>query len=59
MLATRPGPETPLSARDRVLLLLGFVGGLRRSELIGLTLGDIEVVPQRDLRLLIRRSKTD
>ena len=59
MLATRPGPETPLGARDRALLLLGFAGALRRSELVGLTLGDIEVVPQRGLRLLIRRSKTD
>jgi integrase len=41
------------------LLLLGFAGALRRSELVGLALGDIEVVPQRGLRLLIRRSKTD
>lgn len=59
MLATRPGPETPLGARDRALLLLGFAGALRRSELVGLTLGDVEVVPPRGLRLLVRRSKTD
>ena len=59
MLATRPSPDTPLGARDRALLLLGFAGALRRSELVGLALGDVEVVPQRGLRLLIRRSKTD
>ena len=59
MLATRPASDTPLGARDRALLLLGFAGALRRSELVGLALGDIEVVPQRGLRLLICRSKTD
>ena len=59
VLATRPGPETPLGARDRALLLLGFAGALRRSELVGLARGDVEVVPHHGLRLLIRRSKTD
>ena len=59
MLATRPGPATPLGARDRALLLVGFAGALRRSELVGLALGDVAVVPGRGLRLLIRRSKTD
>lgn len=57
MLATRPSAETPLGAHDRALLL-GFAGALRHSELAGLALGDVEVVPQRGLRLLIRRSKT-
>ena len=41
------------------MLLLGFAAALRRSELVGLALGDVEVVPQRGLRLLVRRSKTD
>ena len=31
----------------------------RRSELVALKLGDITVVPNRGLRLLIRRSKTN
>lgn len=59
MLATRPAADTPLGARDRALLLLGFGAALRRSELTGLALGDVEIVPGRGLRLLIRRSKTD
>lgn len=59
MLATRPTDDTPLGARDRALLLLGFGAALRRSELVGLALGDVEIVPGRGLRLLVRRSKTD
>ena len=50
---------TPLGARDRAMLLLGFGAALRRSELVALRLGDIEPVPGRGLRLLVRRSKTD
>ena len=59
MLAARPPATTPLGARDRALLLLGFGAALRRSELVGLALGDVETVPGRGLRVLIRRSKTD
>ena len=59
MLATRPSPATPLGARDRALLLLGFGAALRRSELAGLALGDVTPVPGRGLRVLVRRSKTD
>jgi len=44
--------------RDRVLLLVGFAGALRRSELVAL---DVEDIEQRDEGLVvrIRRSKTD
>jgi len=59
MLATRPSPATPLGARDRALLLVGFGAALRRSELAGLRLGDVTPVPGRGLRVLVRRSKTD
>ncbi|MCK8788052.1 tyrosine-type recombinase/integrase [Roseomonas sp. NAR14] len=59
MLATRPAADTPLGARDRALLLLGFGAALRRSELVGLAMGDVTVVPGRGLRVVIRRSKTD
>jgi site-specific recombinase XerD len=59
MLARRPSPDMPLGARDRAMLLLGFGAALRRSELVALTLGDVETVPGRGLRLLVRRSKTD
>jgi integrase len=44
--------------RDRVLLLIGFAGALRRSELVGLDVGDIEHVRQGAV-LTLRRSKTD
>jgi site-specific recombinase XerC len=40
MLATRPAADTPLGARDRALLLIGFGAALRRAGLVGLVLGD-------------------
>ena len=59
MVAGRPAADTPLGARERAMLLVGFGAALRRSELVALTLGDVETVPGRGLRLLVRRSKTD
>ena len=50
--------DGPKDARDRALLLLGFAGGFRRSELVGLDCGDIEQVRQ-GLIVTLRRSKTD
>ena len=44
--------------RDRALLLIGFAGGFRRSELVGLKVEDIEWVRQ-GLVAHLRRSKTD
>lgn len=44
--------------RDRSLLLIGFAGGLRRSELVALDVSDIEYVRQ-GIVLHLRRSKTD
>ncbi|WP_288905356.1 site-specific integrase [uncultured Sneathiella sp.] len=44
--------------RDRALLLIGFAGGFRRSELVGLNVEDIETVRQ-GLVITITRSKTD
>lgn len=58
MLATRPSPATPLGARDRALLLVGFGAALRRSELAGLRLGDVTPVLGRGLCVLVRRSET-
>jgi integrase len=58
-------PVTPgtaraaLVARDRAMLLLGFGAALRRSELVGLNLGDVTVVPGRGVMVRVRRSKTD
>lgn len=44
--------------RDQALLLIGFAGGLRRSELVGLDVADIEHVRQ-GIILHLPRSKTD
>jgi site-specific recombinase XerD len=40
-------PKTAAGARDRTLLLLGFAGGLRPSELVALDVGDIDVSDRR------------
>jgi site-specific recombinase XerD len=44
--------------RDRALLLLGFAGAFRRSELVALDIEDIEETKE-GLRVMILRSKTD
>ncbi len=46
------------SLRDRALLLVGFAGAFRRSELVGLTVADVKYIPQGIL-LHLRQSKTD
>ncbi len=59
LLAACASSGTALGARDRAMLLLGFGAALRRSELVALRLGDLETIPNRGIRLLVRRSKTD
>ena len=44
--------------RNRALILIGFAGGFRRSELVNLENHDIEFVDE-GVKILIRRSKTD
>jgi site-specific recombinase XerD len=44
--------------RDRALLMLGFGGAFRRSELVAPDLADLEFSDE-GLRATIRRSKTD
>jgi site-specific recombinase XerD len=44
--------------RDRALLLVGFAGAFRRSELVALDLEDIEEAAE-GLRITVRRGKTD
>jgi site-specific recombinase XerD len=57
MMATMP-EETLVGKRDRALLLLGFAGAFRRSELVGLDTSDVSLQPQ-GLLITLRRSKTD
>jgi site-specific recombinase XerD len=48
----------PIGVRDRALLLLGFAGAFRRSELVGLDVADLEF-ERGGIAVTIRRSKTD
>ncbi|MEP9387257.1 site-specific integrase [Mesorhizobium sp. KR9-304] len=50
--------DRPLDRRDKALLLVGFAGAFRRSELVGLVVADIEHVRQ-GMVVTLRRSKTD
>lgn len=50
--------DSPKGRRDKALLLLGFAGAFRRSELVGLDVADIEHVRQ-GVVITLRRSKTD
>lgn len=47
-----------IGARDRALILLGFAGAFRRSELVGLNVDD-RVFGKDGLTVTLRRSKTD
>ena len=51
-------PENLLGLRDRALLLVGFAGGFRRSELVGLDREDCEFTKD-GLIVVLRRSKMD
>lgn len=51
-------PDTPIGNRDRALLLMGFAGALRRSELVSLNVEDVTDGTD-GLTLRFRRSKTD
>ena len=51
-------PESRLGTRDRALLLVGFAGAFRRSELAGLDVADVRFVPE-GMVVQLRTSKTD
>jgi len=44
--------------RDKTIILVGFGGGFRRTELISIDYDDVEFVPE-GVKIIIRRSKTD
>jgi len=50
--------DRPIDLRDRALLLIGFAGAFRRSELVALNVDDVQHVRQ-GMVLNLRRSKTD
>lgn len=58
MLAMVEGLGDGIDVRDRVLILIGFAGAFRRSELCEVDFTDLEFV-DRGLLITIRRSKTD
>lgn len=47
-----------IDCRNRALLLVGFFGAFRRSELVGIKWSDIAFVPE-GMEILVPRSKTD
>ena len=51
-------PDSLIGRRDRALLLVGFCGAFRRSELVGIDVNDLQLRSQ-GLEVTIRRSKTD
>jgi len=51
-------PSSLLGARNRALLLIGFAGAFRRSELVSLDVDDAQFT-QDGLVVTLRRSKTD
>ncbi|MHB9108558.1 MAG: site-specific integrase [Armatimonadota bacterium] len=51
-------PDTLLGLRDRTLLLVGFAGGFRRSELAGISVEHLEETDE-GVKILLPRSKTD
>ncbi len=51
-------PDNLLGKRDTAILLLGFAGAFRRSELVSLDIPDVESTDD-GMKVTIRRSKTD
>jgi integrase len=51
-------PATLAGLRDKAVLLVGFAGAFRRSELVAMDLGDLNL-SEAGLVITIRRSKTD
>jgi len=53
------GRLTLTALRDRALLLVGWTGALRRSELVALTTADVEFIEGEGVNVYVRRSKAD
>lgn len=57
-LMARIAPETLQGKRDRALLLLGFAGAFRRSELVAITVEDL-TFSEEGVDVFLPKSKTD
>jgi site-specific recombinase XerD len=53
-----PLGDSPIDSRDRALLLIGFAGAFRRSELVALDVDDITDTDD-GLHVVVRKSKSD
>jgi len=51
-------PDTLAGRRDRALLLVGWAGAFRRSEMVAVDVGDMRLA-KTELRVTLRKSKTD
>lgn len=51
-------PRSLIGTRDAAMLLVGFAGAFRRSELVGLDRSDVRITAE-GLEVVLRRSKTD
>ncbi len=51
-------PDTLTGTRDRAILLIGFAGAFRRSEIVGIDFKDLSF-EREGLKIKIRKSKTD
>jgi site-specific recombinase XerD len=58
VIAMAPTATSLRALRNRAIILLGFAGAFRRSELVALNVGDVEETPEGML-VTLRRSKTD
>jgi site-specific recombinase XerD len=58
VIAMAADTKSLLALRNRAILLLGFAGAFRRSELVALNVEDLEETPE-GLLITIRRGKTD
>ncbi len=60
----RATPDSLIGVRDAAIIAVGFAGALRRSEICGLSVQDVEFLDAREscedrMVITIRRSKTD
>ena len=53
------GQLTLTALRDRALLLVGWTGALRRSELVALRVEDVQFIEGAGVNVYVRQSKTD